>query len=193
MKKITSILSLVFLFYFNQKTIAQNSVSRDAGIEYQIYPAGMMFGVHAASNFAEHHGIQIRAGYNKANRKDFSPYNDYENGGGLGLTLGYRYYFGKNKSYNGLFAGLRTDLWNLKINWKDNLEDTNTLNDTQGTTDILVLQPTLEIGYRFNFANERWFVAPTIANGFEINIKTKGEEVGQGFISLLGVSAGYRF
>lgn len=36
------------------------------------------------------------------------------------------------------------------------------------------------------------FITPSFANGVEINIKTDGQDVGHGFITLLGISLGVR-
>jgi hypothetical protein len=41
--------------------------------------------------------------------------------------------------------------------------------------------------------NDEFFISPCIANGVEINVKTQGQPVGEGFITLLGISAGWKF
>lgn len=153
----------------------------DAGAEIQWYPAGGIMAIHLAFNAKLHHSFYTRLGYNMANRKNFGKHDD-EQGGGFGATFGYRYYI-KYKPV-GFFLGGRTDLWALNIDWKQGTES--------GTSKVTVFQPTAELGYTF-LINDQVFITPTFTNGFEINIKTRGEPVGEGFITLLGLSAGIRF
>jgi Protein of unknown function (DUF3575) len=157
------------------------NATTDVAFEFQWYPAGTITGLTGSYNFSENHAIQLRVAYNNANRHDFGKHDD-EKGGGVGFTVGYRYYF--KAGHEKWFAGLRSDLWNLKINWQEN--------DIMGSTRILVLQPTLEVGYLFRIS-DHFFISPSIANGFEINVRTKGEPVGEGLISLIGLQAGWRF
>ncbi len=72
----------------------------------------------------------------------------------------------------------------MKIDW---LQEA-----TGGETKTWSLQPELEIGYTF-FVNDQAFITPSISNGALINLATDGEKVGQGFITLIGISAGFRF
>lgn len=147
------------------------------GPEYNFYPAGHIIGVQAETPFkSTPHSFNARLAYNMSFRKDFSGLNDNEEGGGFGLSLGYRYYPLKNCS--GLYTGLRTDLWNMKINWKDSSELVK-----EGTTKIIVLQPTFELGYLFNLGGN-WMLGTAFVNGFEINVVSKGEDVGEGWITL---------
>ena len=60
-----------------------------------------------------------------------------------------------------------------------------------GKTDITVLQPTIQLAYIF--LKNDWLFTPHLAFGFEINVKTEGEEVGEGAILLGGISIGRRF
>ena len=55
-----------------------------------------------------------------------------------------------------------------------------------------MLQPTVDVSYRFLMSNN-FFITPSLAAGFEINIDTDGEDVGEGFIVLLGLIAGFNF
>jgi hypothetical protein len=55
----------------------------------------------------------------------------------------------------------------------------------------LVLQPTLEAGWGF-VVGEKIVFTPTVAFGFEINVKTEGEPTGEGAIVLLGINLAYR-
>ena len=183
MKKV---IPFIFLLFICVSTLSQNDIemgytTTDIGGEFQWYPAGTITGLHIAFNAKLHSSVHIRLGYNKTNRKDNGKHAD-EKGSGWGGTIGYRYYF---KPFpHKFFIGARTDLWRMKINWSDAL--------LPGTSKTWTLQPTFETGYTF-FVNDQMFITPSIANGVEINIKTDGQEVGHGFITLLGISLGVRF
>ena len=155
------------------------------GIEVQWYPAGYQFMLTGEYSLNEAHAIQAKFGYNLARRKGFSPYNDLENGGGLGATLGYRYYFGAENS--GLYLGARADIWALTIDWEDESETPNA-----GSTKITVFQPTGEIGYMYTFEESPLAIGVNVAAGYEINVVTKGEAVGEGAIGLFGIIMRYR-
>ena len=158
----------------------------DFGVEVQQYPTGFLLGVRSEIGLANHHAIDIRVGYNLLDHQDFGVHED-EEGGGFGFTLGYRYYFQpQNEKW---FLGVRSDLWFNEVDWMDNIGEVNELS---GTTNVMVLQPTAIGGYRF-LINENWVITPTIGFGVEINVKTDGEEVGQGTILLWGVNIGYQF
>lgn len=174
---------LVLVLAFSSIVFVNAQIS--PGIEIQWYPAGYQFMLTGEYSIGDAHTIQAKFGYNLARRKDFSLYNDLENGGGLGGTLGYRYYFGEENS--GLYLGVRTDLWALTIDWEDADQMPNA-----GTTDIIVLQPTGEVGYIYNFKESPLAIGINVAAGYEINVVTKGEAVGEGAIGLLGVIMRYR-
>ncbi|MDZ7716148.1 MAG: hypothetical protein U5J95_08050 [Balneolaceae bacterium] len=169
--------------------------SNNAGVEVQAYPAGIIIGSRGGISFSNQQEVNARFGYNFTDRRDFGKH-DNEEGGGLGFGAGYRYYFGKKLA--GFFAGARSDLWFLKIDWVDTRTICGTVPpcfemDVKGRTDIIVLQPTVEIGYDILKSNPAWILAPTLSFGAEINIKTKGEEVGEGAILLGGLNVNYRF
>lgn len=152
----------------------------DVGGEFQWYPDGSITSLHFAFNAKLHSSVNFRFGYNKTNRGDNGKHAD-EKGNGWGGSVGYRYYF-KPFPYK-FFIGSRLDLWKMKINWKDAL--------VSGTSKTSTLQPTFEVGYTF-IINSQVFITPSFANGFELNIKTDGQEVGHGLITLLGISMGVR-
>ncbi|MBK5272400.1 MAG: hypothetical protein JJE22_15450 [Bacteroidia bacterium] len=181
MKKCTGLSIIFFCFIITARSQDFGYKTIDAGAEFQWYPAGYISALHLAYNFPIHHAIQVRIGYNKANRGDRGKHDD-EEGGGPGFSLGYRYYFLVRP--HGFFLGARSDIWHLNIDWK---QGTST-----GTSKIWVVQPTFEIGYMF-LINDEFFISPSIANGAEINIKTQGQPVGESFITLAGISAGWKF
>lgn len=160
---------------------------RELGVEAQWYPAGAIVALRYEIISLPGHAINARVGYNVADRKDWGV-QDNEVGQGAGFSIGYRYYL--RSVVEGLFVGARADMWWLDIDWRDDIAGQQSM---RGTSEITVFQPTLEIGYRSTFFNDRISLAPALALGREMNIKTKGAEVGQGGIVLLGFSAGYIF
>ena len=191
MKNILILFALLFIS-FQVKAQAQftsNKISLpriNLGAEFQWYPAGVMFGLRSDLYYNKHENLNLRIGYNLTDRQDFSEFNDSEKGGGFGFGVGYRYYFGKRK---GIYLGARADFWWLDIDWTD-FNETIQLEET-GTTEIVVFQPTIEIGYQF-ILDKHWVIAPAFTNGRELNIISNGEDVGQGWITLIGVNVGYK-
>ncbi|MEL6918359.1 MAG: hypothetical protein AAFO99_11590, partial [Bacteroidota bacterium] len=83
-----------------------------------------------------------------------------------------------------IVAGFNTDLWNLWIDWRD---DINTAAPREGTTYTLVLQPWLEAGYFFNIKNTSSQLGITAGFGREINVITNGDDVAQDFIASISI------
>ncbi len=185
MKKYLVLVSLITVC-----TLSLQSQNHDLGIEFQAYPAGTITGLRYEIGF-DNQSVNARVGYNAANRRDWGEHPN-EEGGGLGGSLGYRYYF--NEIRKDFFLGLRAGIWQLDIDWLDDCNgEINVENcDRNGVSETLVFQPTAEMGWLFVF-NEKWIVTPSISYGLEINVQTQGEEVGQGDILLGGLSIGYRF
>lgn len=156
-------------------------------MESQVYPAGVIFGLRTDRSLSSHFTVNLRLGYNTARRRDLGKHDD-ERGGGLGGSLGSRFFL--KEDYQGFFIGARVDLWFLEIDWVTEVPGSEAL---RGTTDITVLQPLAEAGYTFVFQEGQWAITPKISLGYEINVRTEGEEVGEGAISLLGVSLCRRF
>jgi hypothetical protein len=188
-------LFILFLFLcFGHQINAQakfvsNNISLprfNVGGEAQWYPAGLIFGLRSDLYYNKHENINLRIGYNLTDRQDFSKFNDNEKGGGFGFGVGYRYYVGKRK---GIYLGIRTDFWWLDIDWTDFNESLQI--DEMGTTEVVVFQPTIEIGYQF-ILDKHWIIAPAFTNGREINVISKGEDVGQGWITLIGLNVSYK-
>ena len=184
-KKILFIL-IFSLYSFVSFSQNETGVYFDLGVEAQQYPTGFLLGARAEIGIASHHALDVRIGYNSLDHKDFGEHES-EIGGGFGFTLGYRYYFKpENRKW---FLGARSDFWWNEIDWEDNIRNPNQM---VGTTNVVVLQPTAIGGYRF-LLNNNFVITPTLAFGAEINIKTEGEDVGQGAIVLWGINLGYKF
>jgi hypothetical protein len=150
----------------------------DAGLEIQAYPAGLMFMAKANFNLTLKNQFTTKIGYNMARRQDFGEH-DNEEGGGFGINVAFKHYF--NQNYLGWNYSLRTSVWMLNIDWMNNSPSET------GITSITVLQPTIAGGYDFAL-NSKLKIGLFIAFGYEVNIITSGQNVGQGGISLMGFS-----
>jgi len=194
MRKIvaTLLFGLLLMAGSPQFVAAQNDVSivgsTDLSFEFQAYPTGLIPGIRLERNFGQRNAAHLRLGYQLIDHRDLGKHSD-ETGSGYGLTLGYKRYF--KDAHEGFSLGLKTDLWFNAIDWIE--EPTSPSPPVRlGSTDIIVLQPTLEGGYLFTFGPS-WVFTPSLAFGFEWNISTKGEPTGEGAIVLLGFSLGKRF
>jgi hypothetical protein len=179
MKKSFVLFTLLF-FYFATRSQEMGYNTTDIGGEFQWYPNGTITGLHLAFNAKLHSSVNFRFGYNNTNRGDNGKHAN-EKGSGWGGTIGYRYYF---KPFpHKFFIGAKTDLWRMNINWHNPI--------VSGTSKTWTLIPALETGYTF-FVNDQLFITPSLAFGTEINIKTDGQEVGHGFVTMMGISLGVR-
>ena len=158
----------------------------ELALEVQGYPAGVITTVAGHVPLSAHEVLSLRAGYNATDRRDFGEHDD-EDGGGPGLGAGYRRYFGERRT--GWLLGGRVDLWFLEIDWED---DADPGPADRGSSDVVVLQPTLEGGYAFRLG-ERARLDLTLALGAEVNVDTDGEDVGEGGILLGGVGLAWGF
>lgn len=178
--------TILFFSLLSAFTTRAQSGPFDATFEFQAYPTGLIPGVRFEKGFAEKNAVSLRLGYQIIDHRDLGK-NDDEVGNGYGFSLGYKRYFKEN--YQGLYAGVKNDFWWNTIEWKMNPD---TPDEFSGETDIVVVQPTAEVGYLFAFDNG-WILSPTLAFGFEINVETEGRPTGEGAIFLLGVNVGKRF
>lgn len=172
--------SVLGLLFFSSILMAQT----DLTFEFQAYPTGLIPGLRIEKHFKEKYAVHLRLGYNWIRHRDLGKHKD-ERGQGYGFTLGYKRYF--KEAYKGFFLGARNDFWFNEIDWWD-LDE----NDDRkvGLTKITVVQPTLEAG--FAMQKNQLVFTPTIAFGFEFNVKTEGEPTGEGPVLLLGFNFGYR-
>ena len=154
--------------------------------EFQAYPTGLIPGLRLEKGFAEKNALHLRLGYQFIDHRDLGKHDD-ESGNGWGFTLGYKRYFRDN--FEGFHLGLRNDFWWNQIDWQQQSAGGAL---AMGTSDILVVQPTAEAGWLFR-PGDHFLLTPSVAFGFEINVKTEGEPTGEGLILLLGLQAGYRF
>jgi hypothetical protein len=179
-----SLFSLFFMSCLSTNSALAQASPVDLGFEFQAYPTGLIPGLRIEKGIGRKHAVNLRFGYNWIRHGDAGKHDD-ERGDGFGGSVGFRHYFTEGQKH--LFLGLRSDVWFNQIDWQDSSPQ------RQGATKITVLQPTLEGGYLFLFGSGDWSFTPSIATGFEVNVKTEGEETGQGLILLGGISIGKRF
>lgn len=158
----------------------------DLGFEFQAYPTGLIPGLRLESGFGEQHAVHLRLGYNWLRHQGFGVHED-ERGDGFGFTAGYKYYF--KPGFQKWFLGVKNDVWWNEVDWKDNIGQSG---EVSGTTNITVVQPTVEGGITLP-VGDNWFFSPSLAFGFEINVVTEGEPTGEGPIVLLGFTFGRRW
>ena len=147
------------------------------GSEVQAYPAGVQVTGVAVRELSERDSLSVRAGYNATDRNDWGEH-DEEDGGGPGLGVGFHRVL-RPELDGGWLVGGRLDLWWLDVDWEED-------SGSSGSTDVVVLQPTLEGGYRWALEGGA-SVALTLGLGAEVNVDTDGEDVGEGAILLFGV------
>ena len=159
--------------------------SPDVSASLLIYPTGIIPQLSFDKPIRKHCSVGIRVGVNIFNHRDLGVHDD-EKGFGFGITPAYTYYF--NTLRTKWHLSLKSDIWWNSVDWSDDLVSMT----IEGHTDIIVLQPTVEIGHSFLVSRSILFT-PSLAAGLEWNIKTNGEPTGQGPIILLGFKLGKRF
>lgn len=162
--------------------------SRALGVSIQHYPAGIISCLTFENYISQKASLMFRLGLNYADRQDFSPYNDNEKGKGFGGSMGYRRHFELKKGQ--IVGGLHCDIWNMWINWKNDIGEPNY---TEGQSYTLVIQPWIEGGYLLNLKSLPIQVGITTGFGREINVITEGKAVGQGWMNSLLIHVNYVF
>ena len=160
------------------------------GPDIQQYPTGFLFGLTFVKESPTGFSFEGRLGYNLVRHGDAGVHED-ERGGGWGATIGGHWHISarEQKDSHGWILGPRVDLWFNQINWEDQIGQPNLV---MGRTNVIVLQPTAQLGYEFPLANH-WKLVPTLALGIEINLRESGGEVGEGMIFLWGLRFIRRF
>ena len=169
--------SLIFLIPgFILAASALTAQAGALGPELRAYPAGLIPGLRGEISLGETDLLLFHAGYNATDRHDWGEHAD-ESGGGPGLGLGWLRQF--DSTSGGWVLGARLDYWQLEIDWEDP--------GRSGRSEVKVLQPAVVGGYRWD--SGRWQLESSLSLGHEINVSTDGEDVGQGWILLAGLSA----
>lgn len=146
----------------------------EIGLGSQLYPTGLIVTAHATIPVSRRVDLSALGGFNLADRGDFGEHAQEEGDGG-GFGLRWRWHF--RPDGNGFHLGMRTDLWFLTIDWTDP--------GSAGVTKVTVLQPTGLVGWRRVLGPHVAFEV-SAALGAEINVRTRGEPVGEGAILLGG-------
>ena len=149
------------------------------GLDVQVYPVGVIAGALVTRDLGESDVLTFRVAQNETDRDDNGK-QDNEEGGGPGLGIGWRRY--STEARTGWMKGVRLDVWDLDIDW---ISRPGTAMEMRGRSDVLVLQPTVEYGYAAQLS-DAWRLETYAALGAEINVDTKGRDVGEGAILLLG-------
>jgi len=165
---------------------AQDQRHSTVTVEMQAYPTGLIPGLRITRSLSDQSAILVRLGYNWFRHRDLGVHDD-ERGGGFGGTIGYQRYF--KSGHERWHLTLKTDIWWNNADWYD-IGPTD--ERIEGETSITVLQPTLELGYTI-FKDTGLVITPSIAFGYEWNVRTVGEPTGQGAIILVGIQIGKRF
>jgi len=189
MKRFVKILILLVIgLATTNVSIAQessNSKNKSSiGFETQVYPTGIIPCVRYELPLNGMSNLHFRIGYQIIDHRDLGVQAD-ETGSGYGFSLGYKRFLNQSGTWSLM---LKNDFWINSIDWEDfeigmNGEDVA----VSGTSDILVLQPTLQAEYNWA-VSDHLFISPSVAFGLEWNVKTEGRPTGEGPILLVGVS-----
>ena len=184
-KLLIVVLLLVSAQGFSQSEENSSKRKIEIGTELQLYPVGYMTMITTNIFIKEDLALRFRLGGNFANREDFSGFNDDEVAEGFGGSFGFVKYVSYWKG-NFIF-GASLDTWNMWTKWKDGI---NTSNPTSGTTYNLVIQPWVNAGYLYNLSN-KWNAGISVGLGREVNVITRGENVGEGWMGIATFSLNY--
>ncbi len=148
------------------------AVAAEPYVEVRGYPSGVIASVGTLLALDARTDWAVSLLYNHAERGDAGKHTDeFGDGGGVGLELR-RFYSAQRSAW---FYGARAELFRLSINWRDP--------GRSGNSQITVLQPTARVGYRWHRNIEF-----AVGLGAEINLATRGEQVGKGAIGLAGIA-----
>ncbi|MCI5073239.1 hypothetical protein MRY82_09935 [bacterium] len=176
---------LTIIFMFCSSLYAKQVAFWDFAINGQAYPAGFISTLSAQRSIGVKSMLGLRLGHNLLRHGNLGV-QDNERGQGFGGSIDYSYYLKSTRI--GWYGTARSDLWFNRVDWKNNIGQSN---ESSGSTDVIVVQPTVEIGYTW-LCKKNFFIRPNLAFGIEINVDTQGEEVGEGAIGLIGLSFGWR-
>ncbi len=180
---------VALLILCGQQAFGQTSFS----IESQAYPAGFINSFRIDYALSDQIQLFARGGMNVTDRRNWGV-KDNEEGTGSGFGVGVEV---SNSHIKNLSLILRSDLWFMDIEWT-NFETICPFappcfeNRFDGESKVTVLQPTLGVGYQIPLFGS-FFIKPSVNVGYEINIYTQGEDVGEGAILLGGIQVGYEF
>ncbi len=181
--KLVFTIGLFFIFVLNN--IAQTKdqflyKNFELGLEVQAYPTGIIPGIRLEKYLNPSTSVNLRLGYQIINHRDLGIQKN-EEGSGYGVSIAFRRFF--ELHHKGLSLALRTDLWFNKMDWRSETDS--------GTSNIKVIQPTFMSEYSFGLGSN-FSITPSLSFGWEWNVSTDGEPVGEGAIVLLGCTFALR-
>lgn len=150
------------------------------GGEFRLYPSGAIASASVELPIGARDQVSPSLSYEFAERGNNGEH-DEEHGGGVGIGAGVDHYFAARGG--GWFVGGRLEVFFLDIDWSDP--------GRSGSSKVRVLQPTVSGGYGWRLSN-RYALQCALSLGDEINIRTRGEKVGDGAILLAGVAFSFR-
>ena len=145
--------------------------------EVRGYPSGAILSAGLGRGFCDHRYASAHAAYNVVDRGSNGEFQN-EEGGGFGGGITVDKYF--QPGQNGWFVGGRAELFFLDIDYRDP--------GVRGSSDTTTFQPTARGGYGWSFAGGQYGLTAALSLGAEINVHTRGAEVGEGAIVLGGLA-----
>ncbi len=200
MKRIIGLLIIVIPgTVFGQVAVSIENQVYPAGFIH-IYPTALVNGLRLDYGVSDKVSVFVRGAYSVTDRKDWGVFEN-EKGRGVGLGLGYEQrtpFLSTN-----LFVGLSANFWFMQVDWQGwsfpNCLDVYTPEEcalmdfipirTEGATNVIVFQPALNTSYLVKLG-PAVFLKPSLSLGIEVNVKTRGNTVGQGLVLLSGLQLG---
>ncbi|MBL0233398.1 MAG: hypothetical protein IPQ08_07005 [Chitinophagaceae bacterium] len=183
--KRSTLLAIVafFCLSFSARSQDLGYNTKDAGLDYLWVKDSPGINLQMAFNAKIHHSIITSIGYKEAWRPIPNTHNN-EKGKGIGVSLGYRYYFGIIPK--GIFLGVRTHLWSMGMY--------KTADNMAANSNLVIAQPSAEIGYTA-VVNDLVFFSFYYSTGkqFQVSAADKSYGYGKGSVSAFGISGGVRF
>ena len=165
---------LALCFLLADASGARARPAKYGALGLQIYPAGAIVALRSERAVGATGLAALWLGFNRTDRRDWGEHDD-EHGGGVGVGLGGRRYW--RPGLRGWHMGGAVEFWRLQIDWRHG--------GRRGQSRVAVLQPTGHFCY--TWGGGVWALEAVVALGGEINVRTRGEGVGQGAILLGGL------
>ena len=188
---------LTFLMVSVISNLLQAQPAKTVGAEVQVHTNGLIYSLRGGIEVAPQQEVSVRVGY-YTDIQDDTDNHLKEKTLGYGAGLGYRYY--TDDKLGGFFAGVRTDVWFREVEWRGLERICGTAppcgdRKITGDTDLIMLQPSLEVGYNLFGGRSSFMVAPVISAGWQFELEEKGVEVetGEGLLFTAGLNLVYLF
>lgn len=177
-----TVFSLLILFVANMSFAQSSSKTEIIGAGIHVFSSGFIPGITWEHELNNKSTLRVFGGAIVANDRKSLSKHDKEWGAGLLFGLGYRRYF--SSPGEGFYAGADLYASLMRVQWRMNQPF------IENYTDVALLQPMAELGYRVDMG-KAWSVDLSVAAGGQFNAGTKGDPVGQGFIYSGGLRLNY--